>query len=143
MQEDHLRGYYDTLKELGTDFNQICEEFISKFLFLGYKGVYKQRTGIRTDGCALYYKSNVFKLVEYTAVEYRQPNVSILDRDNVGIIATLAPVTNPTAQFIVATTHLLYNPRRHDVRLAQVQVLLTEVERMAYRDNKRYILYKE
>ncbi|KAI4463047.1 carbon catabolite repressor protein 4 [Holotrichia oblita] len=81
------------------------------------------------------YYNTLEGLVEYTTVEYRQPNVTILDRDNVGIIATFAPKENNHAEFIVATTHLLYNPRRHDVRLAQMQVLLTEIERMAYRHN--------
>lgn len=32
---------------------------------------------------------------------------------------------------IVATTHLLYNPRRDDVRIAQLQVLLAELDRMS------------
>lgn len=68
-----------------------------------------------------------------------QPNISILNRDNIGIIAKFAPLNNLSAEFIVATTHLLYNPRREDVRLAQSQVLLTEVERMAFDYNKKYV----
>lgn len=32
----------------------------------------------------------------------------------------------------MATTHLLYNPKRQDVRLAQTQLLLAEVERLSY-----------
>jgi protein angel len=35
---------------------------------------------------------------------------------------------------VVATTHLLYNPKRHDVKLAQMQILLAEVERIAFKD---------
>lgn len=31
----------------------------------------------------------------------------------------------------MATTHLLYNPRRQDIRLAQVQILLAELDRHA------------
>lgn len=49
------------------------------------------------------------------------------------IIAKFALKDSRTTQFIVATTHLLYNPRRDDVRLAQTQVLLAELDRMAYR----------
>ncbi|GJQ65530.1 hypothetical protein Trydic_g7631 [Trypoxylus dichotomus] len=115
VQQNHINKYFNSLEGLG------------------YRGIYKQRTGVRTDGCAIYYKSNLFNLVEYTPVEYRQPNVPILDRDNVGIVATFAPKDNMNAEFIVATTHLLYNPRRNDVRLAQAQVLLAEIDRMAYR----------
>lgn len=31
----------------------------------------------------------------------------------------------------MATTHLLYNPKRQDVRLAQIQVLLAELDRIS------------
>lgn len=99
---------------------------------LGYGSVFKKRTGRRTDGCAFYYKKSKFKLLEHTTVEYNQ-GYSVLDRDNVGIIARLSSNTNTKAEFVVATTHLLYNPRRADVRVAQTQLLLTEVERVAYK----------
>lgn len=67
------------------------------------------------------------------SVEFLQPNVSVLNRDNVAIIAKFAPLNNESAEFIVATTHLLYNPNRQDVRVAQTQILLTELERMAFK----------
>lgn len=35
------------------------------------------------------------------------------------------------SEFIVANTHLVYNPRRDDVRIAQLQVLLTELDKFA------------
>lgn len=72
-------------------------------------------------------------MVEHIDVEFLQPNITLLNRDNVAIIAKFTPKDNPDAEFIVATTHLLYNPRRQDVRLAQTQVLLSEIERMAYK----------
>ncbi|RZC38322.1 angel, partial [Asbolus verrucosus] len=105
----------------------------------GYRGLYKQRTGIRTDGCAIYYKLNLVTLIEYTTVEYNQPNVRILDRDNVAIIAKFAPRKHPSKEFVVATTHLLYNPKRQDVRLAQTQLLLTELERIAFTHGGQYL----
>jgi protein angel len=64
-------------------------------------------------------------------VEFEQPGVEILNRENVAIIAKLSLKSNPSVQFLVATTHLLYNPRRQDIRLAQVQVLLAELDRHA------------
>lgn len=33
--------------------------------------------------------------------------------------------------FVVSTTHLLYNPRRQDIRLAQIQLLLAELDRIS------------
>jgi protein angel len=38
-------------------------------------------------------------------------------------------------KFVVATTHLLYNPRRQDIRLAQIQILLAELDRISRIDN--------
>lgn len=104
---------------------------------LGYKGVYKQRTGIRGDGCAIYYKESVFNLVEHVTIEFNQPNIPVLDRDNIAIVAKFAPNNNAENEFVVATTHLLYNRRREDVRLAQTQVLLTEIDRIAYKFDPR------
>lgn len=48
------------------------------------------------------------------------------------IVARFALQSNHNVQFVVATTHLLFNPRRTDVRLAQVQVLLAELDRIAH-----------
>lgn len=70
-----------------------------------------------------------------------QRNTNILNRDNIALIAKFSPLNNLSAEFIVSTTHLLYNPKREDVRLAQSQVLLTEVERMAFNPNKGYVLF--
>jgi protein angel len=64
-------------------------------------------------------------------VEFEQPGIEILNRENVAIIAKLCLKADPSVQFLVATTHLLYNPRRQDIRLAQVQILLAELDRHA------------
>uniref|UniRef100_A0A182QN36 Endonuclease/exonuclease/phosphatase domain-containing protein n=1 Tax=Anopheles farauti TaxID=69004 RepID=A0A182QN36_9DIPT len=98
-----------------------------------YKMLYKKRTGgEKTDGCALLYRSDLFDLVTYHKIEYFQPKVNKLNRENVAIVAKLALKANPRAKIVVATTHLLYNPRRQDIRLAQVQLLLAELDRFAY-----------
>lgn len=64
----------------------------------------------------------------------------ILDRFNVAVIVKLALKSNPDVEFIVSTTHLLYNPRRDDIRLAQVQVLLAELDRLSYHSQKSHPL---
>ncbi|KAJ8945430.1 hypothetical protein NQ318_009886 [Aromia moschata] len=114
VQESHIKDYFSLLETIG------------------YGSLYKKRTGMRTEGCAVYYKTDMMNLVEYTTVEFYQRNISILNRDNVAIVAKFAPKMHPTREFVIATTHLLYNPRRQDVRLAQTQVLLSEVERISY-----------
>ncbi|VEN63215.1 unnamed protein product [Callosobruchus maculatus] len=104
-------------------------------MFSGYHGVYKKRTGQRTDGCAIYYKTDNVELLEHVTVEFYRKNVPILNRDNVGIVAKFAPKLHPTREFVVATTHLLYNPRRRDVRMAQMQLFLSEIERISFKND--------
>lgn len=67
----------------------------------------------------------------------------MLNRSNVAIVAKFRLKASPYSQLVVATTHLLYNHRRQDVRLAQVQVLLAEIDRIAYRgiDEHRRVNY--
>jgi hypothetical protein len=81
-------------------------------------------------------------------VEYLVPDTLHLDRDNIGVIAVLddlGPQQPPEAAggakaggegrcrrrrrvVVVANTHLLFNPRRGDVKLAQVEMLLRRLE---------------
>ncbi len=54
-------------------------------------------------------------------------------REMVGIIAHLTPKGKGLDDsFFVATTHLLYNPHRSDIRLAQLQVFFAELDRVAF-----------
>lgn len=58
-------------------------------------------------------------------------------RDNCGLIALFQPATpNATSDdlFCVATTHLLFSPKRGDIKLAQIQYFLAEIDRLALKD---------
>lgn len=108
------------------------------FIFtLGYNGVYKKRTSLNHDGCAIYYKNDKFTLKEKVTVEYNQPGVNVLNRDNVGIVLRLSPRANENENLIISTTHILYNKKRHDIKLAQVHLLLAEIERVAYKGHRK------
>ncbi|XP_043788147.1 protein angel isoform X2 [Apis laboriosa] len=117
MQEEHL------------------EEFLIPFKELGYNYLYKRRTNDKKDGLLFLYHSDQLTLIDYSKVELYQSGIELLSRDNVGIIAKLAVKRNPQIQLVIATTHLLYNPRRNDVRLGQTQLLLAEIERVAFLEN--------
>ncbi|XP_067097164.1 protein angel homolog 2 isoform X1 [Osmerus mordax] len=103
----------------------------------GYWCEYKRRTGGKPDGCAVAFKRDSFSLLSRHAVEYLRPGVSLLDRDNVGLILLLRPAggtdqSQPSSCLCVANTHLLYNPRRGDIKLAQTALLLAEIGRLAH-----------
>lgn len=100
----------------------------------GYQGVYVKRTGDKLDGCATFYKTEKFTLEESVPIEYFKSNCSLLDRDNVGLIVKLRPNKHPYLpedSLCIANTHLLFNPRRGDVKLAQVMCLLAEVDKVS------------
>ncbi|XP_058470229.1 protein angel homolog 2 isoform X2 [Solea solea] len=102
---------------------------------LGYQCEYKKRTGSKPDGCAVVFKSSRLSLVSANPVEFFRCGDALLDRDNVGLVLLLRPngAAPSTASICVANTHLLYNPRRGDVKLAQLAVLLAEVGRLSRR----------
>ncbi|KAG4069847.1 hypothetical protein HA402_009554 [Bradysia odoriphaga] len=110
MQESHVMDF--KLKCFSMDLQEL---------------IFKKRTqDDLTDGCAIFFNSDLLELISEEKVEYFQPGVHPLLLNSVSR-------TNPYSEVVVATTHLLYNPRRQDVRLAQVQVLLAEIDRIAYK----------
>uniref|UniRef100_L7LXA5 Putative transcriptional effector ccr4-related protein n=1 Tax=Rhipicephalus pulchellus TaxID=72859 RepID=L7LXA5_RHIPC len=121
LQQDHYE----------TDFKPELEK-------MGYGCLYKQRTGDKRDGCGIFFRKSIFELDCFEPIEYARSDVTVLDRDNVALIAMLKPVAS-NAKFgtdfrlCVSTTHLLFNPRRGDIKLAQLCLLLAEIDRLAFR----------
>ncbi|XP_024861537.1 protein angel homolog 1 isoform X2 [Kryptolebias marmoratus] len=104
---------------------------------LGYTCVYKRRTGTKTDGCAICYRSTCFAEVAVSKLEFFRPETELLDRHNVGIVLLLQPLVGQGAgvkemgpPLCVANTHLLFNPRRGDVKLAQLAIMVAEIDTM-------------
>ncbi|XP_006028841.2 protein angel homolog 2, partial [Alligator sinensis] len=101
---------------------------------LGYHCEYKMRTGRKPDGCAICFKMSKFDLVSSNPVEFFRHDIPLLDRDNVGLVLLLQPKFHckATAAVCVANTHLLYNPRRGDIKLTQLAMLLAEIASVAH-----------
>lgn len=99
--------------------------------------MYKRRTGTKTDGCATCYHISCFTEVSVSALEFYRPETKLLDRHNVAIVLLLRPVVARRSSrealgpvLCVVNTHLLFNPRRGDVKLAQLAILLAEVDQV-------------
>ncbi|NXT98617.1 ANGE2 protein, partial [Buphagus erythrorhynchus] len=116
VQEDHYRA-----------------EIKSSLESLGYHCEYKMRTGRKPDGCAICFKTSKFSLISSTPVEFFRRDIPLLDRDNVGLVLLLQPRfhCNTSAAICIANTHLLYNPRRGDIKLTQLAMLLAEIASVA------------
>ena len=105
------------------------------FPFLGYLGEFKKRTGVKLDGCAVFYRKDRFSFRERREIEYRISGHSLMDRDNIGLVVALEPKEygriskKPT--IFVANTHLLFNKNRGDIKLLQLAKLLSEIDEMS------------
>ena len=90
------------------------------------------------DGCGTFYKMLKFDCGKTVLVEYLKPGIDVFDRDNVGLLLLLQPkhfrVGSDRPQLCVANTHLLFNPRRGDVQLAQLMMLFAEIDLLATYD---------
>lgn len=103
----------------------------------GFACFYKRRTGRKTDGCAVCYKQSRFQLITVSPIEYFRPGLDVLNRDNVGLVLLLQPLLpegldlKAVSPLCVANTHVLFNPRRGDIKLAQMALLLAEIDKIA------------
>ena len=108
-----------------------CTWFQPKLEKEGYRGIFKKRTGLQKDGCALFFREGKFELLDSERVEFRRNGVSVLDRDNVGVVALLRPKgVTPSAPVCIATTHLLFNPKAGEIKIAQLAVIIAEIKRI-------------
>ncbi|XP_035466741.2 protein angel homolog 1 isoform X1 [Scophthalmus maximus] len=115
--------------------NHYHEQLYPVLCQMGYTCVYKRRTGTKTDGCAICYRSGCFSEVSVSPLEFYRPDSELLNRHNVGIVLLLRPVVTHGSEthargplLCVANTHLLFNPRRGEVKLAQLAMMLAEID---------------
>ncbi|XP_050407158.1 protein angel homolog 2 isoform X2 [Patella vulgata] len=105
---------------------------------MGYGSEYLKRSGDKPDGCATFFNLEKFSLLQSTPVEYYRGG--LLDRDNVALILELAPNSKfyhgSANKLCIANTHLLYNPRRGDIKLGQLMVLLAELDICLHKPSK-------
>ena len=121
------------LQEVDVNHRNLFTNILSKS---GYYEIFKKKTGVTIiDGCAIYVNSDAFEQPQVTEVEFYQPKVSLLEHNHVGIIVRLRPYSMPNTRLVVANTHLLYDPRKAVIRLAQLRLFLAEIDRVSYEFN--------
>lgn len=59
-------------------------EIAQHFQDSGYDtSLYKKRTGLQVDGCAIFFKKDLFQLVEFHFVDYFQPDIKVRATANI------------------------------------------------------------
>ncbi|XP_049376852.1 carbon catabolite repressor protein 4 homolog 6 isoform X2 [Solanum stenotomum] len=113
------------------------QELEAELKLRGYSGIWKRRTGDPADGCAIFWHASRFKLVHEEFIEFKKFGL----RDNVAQICVFeslgqqnncspAPLASPghSNKVVICNTHVLFNPRRGEIKLGQVRVLLDKAD---------------
>ncbi|GAA5981819.1 hypothetical protein JCM10908_004620 [Rhodotorula pacifica] len=117
-----------------------------------YDGVHYSKSRARTmsgdekravDGCATFFKSSVFALVEQHLIEFnqialRRPDFKktedmfnrVMTKDNIAVV-TLLEHRASGARLIVANAHVTWEPQFRDVKLVQVAILMEELNKIS------------
>ncbi|XP_020523382.1 carbon catabolite repressor protein 4 homolog 5 isoform X3 [Amborella trichopoda] len=94
----------------------------------GYEGVYKGRTGNANDGCAVFWKEHMFNLLHEESIEFRKFGL----RDNVAQLCILRyKGRHCERNLLVGNIHVLFNPKRGDVKLGQIRLLLKKAHTLS------------
>lgn len=96
----------------------------------GYEGIFQRRTGDTRDGCAIFWKSKQLHLVEEDSIDFSEFNL----RNNVAQICVFE--LNGTHKFVLGNIHVLFNPKRGDVKLGQIRMLLENANALAEKWDK-------
>lgn len=121
-----------TLQEMNQNAYELT--FCSALGERGYKGVFVPKTFSQCaeiDGVATFWKTKRFRCLEDEAVKFSVDK--ILNRPQVASVVMLEDTLYPEERLIVSNTHLLFNLKRGDVKLGQLQLLMSAVWRMVER----------
>ncbi|KAL3844114.1 hypothetical protein ACJIZ3_001517 [Penstemon smallii] len=101
----------------------------------GYNGIWKMRTGDPVDGCAIFWRVSRFKLLHEESIEYNKlglrDNVAQIcvfesqkEQNNANPVSSLSTSSVKSNRVVVCNIHVLFNPKRGDIKLGQIRVLL-------------------
>ena len=95
------------------------------------------------DGCATFFKPEVFSLVEQQVIEFsqiamRRPDFKktedmfnrVMTKDHIAVVALLEHKKSG-ARLIVANVHVYWDPEFRDVKLVQVGIMMDELQKTA------------
>lgn len=131
------------------------EDYLSHHLSQqDYEGIWWPKSRARTmrdeekrkvDGCATFFKSNKFSLIEKQLIEFNQialqrPDFKktedmfnrVMTKDNIAVVALLEN-KDSGSRLIVANVHLHWDPQFRDVKLVQTAMLMDELEKIGDR----------
>ncbi|XAR63907.1 Poly(A)-specific ribonuclease [Bertholletia excelsa] len=128
--------------------NILCFQEVDRFHDLdkllrkdGFQGVYQARTGEACDGCAIFWKSEMFTLLHLKNIEFQKFGL----RNNVAQLCVLKMNQSPSISgldtqtseaclsrtFLVGNIHVLFNPNRGDIKIGQIRLFLEKAHELS------------
>lgn len=130
---------------------QFEEYFKEQLAMVEYSGVFFPKSRARTmdemsrrsvDGCAIFFKSAKFNLLEKHVIEFQQMAMQrpefrkqedifsrVMIKDNIAVLALLETVETGQ-RLLVANVHLHWDPNYRDVKILQTAMLMDEIQRL-------------
>ncbi|GFP85846.1 carbon catabolite repressor protein 4 homolog 5 [Phtheirospermum japonicum] len=108
----------------------------------GFRGLYKARGGESQDGCAIFWKAELFTLLHKENIEFERFGL----RNNIAQLCVLKVCRSvvfcklcmhacfsatTSRRLVVGNTHVLYNPKRGDIKLGQMRMLLEKAHELS------------
>uniref|UniRef100_A0A5B6YJW6 Endonuclease/exonuclease/phosphatase domain-containing protein n=1 Tax=Davidia involucrata TaxID=16924 RepID=A0A5B6YJW6_DAVIN len=107
----------------------------------GFRGVYLARTGEASDGCAIFWKNELFTFLHQENIEFQRFGL----RNNVAQFCVLKMTQNkssssenfqgsqalPSRSLLVGNIHVLFNPNRGDIKLGQIRLFLEKAHKLS------------
>ncbi|XP_058227143.1 carbon catabolite repressor protein 4 homolog 5 [Rhododendron vialii] len=107
----------------------------------GFRGVYQARTGEARDGCAIFWKNELYTLLHQESIEFQmfglRNNVAqlcVLEMTQDQSSSTLDAKASPACQsrsLLVGNIHVLFNPKRGDIKLGQIRLFLKKAHELS------------
>lgn len=135
------------------DVMQYEDFFMQHLANQGYEGIHWPKSRARTmsesqrravDGCAIFFKSYKYQLVEKQLIEFSQLALQrsdfkktddmfnrVLTKDHLAVAALLEH-RESGSRLIVANAHIHWDPEFRDVKLVQTGLLMGELEKIAH-----------
>lgn len=98
------------------------EKILGDMLKKDYEMLVKEKTGDKTDGLGLLYKRDKYTLLDSLEIELLAgENDPSMNRDTVAQLAVFRGLGGEV--LIAANCHLLFNRKRGDIKLWQIQLI--------------------
>ena len=154
--ENRSKKIFEELKTLDADLISLTEiendtKLIRDLNNIGYELAFKPRTGKHSEGCAIAWKTEKYEMIDLLSIAFNMNkdgnNVNgVYSRDNIALIGIFKVKKKENMIIFFATTQLVFNTKRGDIKLGQSYQLVLALEelRKKYEDemkNKVYIIF--